>query len=205
MPRTTLDDGWPVSHVAVGTGTTSALVLVLGSAAAVEAAVALAAEAGEERRLLILGVQDLVADSSDTALASERLLAFLEATQTRDATLVGHIAGCAVVVRAAGRAPEGMVARLALISSPVRIPAPDGAVAALDYAADLADVPVATLVLHSETDLVSPLHATALGAVFASPHAQLRVYPGERDAWSDDHRAAVIRDLLAFADTPTPR
>lgn len=199
MIETTLDDGWTVPSFTVGEG--PPIVLVLGSVEAVRSAAAVAADAAAGHRVVVVDVADLASDPAETTIATGRLLALLASLGIRDATLVGHTVGCAVAARTA---PAGVISRLALISSPVVLPAASIPSPAADYATDLGHVTVPTLVLHSETDPVSPVNDTALGAAIASPNAQLRVYPGVREALSAEQRDAVIRDLLAFADAASP-
>ena len=202
MTETTLEDGWTVAFLAVGEGVP--IVLVFGSAAALRSAATIAGDAAGGRRVVLVDVADLASDPGDTTVATERFLALLASLEIREATLVGHTVGCAVAVRAAAIAPGGVISRLALISSPIALPAAPDAPVAADYATDLRRVSIPTLVLHSEIDPMSPLNDTALGAVMASPHAQLRVYPGAREALSAEQRESVIRDLLDFADTAAP-
>ncbi|MBN9212376.1 MAG: hypothetical protein BGO45_15640 [Microbacterium sp. 71-36] len=202
MIETTLDDGWTVPSFTVGEG--PPIVLVLGSVEAVRSAAAVAADAAAGHRVVAVDVADLASDPAETTIATGRLLALLASLGVRDATLVGHTVGCAVAAHAARTAPAGVISRLALISSPVVLPAASIPSPAADYATDLGHVTVPTLVLHSETDPVSPVNDTALGAAIASPNAQLRVYPGVREALSAEQRDAVIRDLLAFADAASP-
>lgn len=196
MPEMILGDGRAVTYRESGTG--EPIVLVLGSAEAVASASSIASLTDIGHRLLLLDV-DALAD--DVEVAARRLGELLTRAGLRSVTLVGHAGGCAVVARLAARDDDDLVARLALVSSPVTIPAVADA-AATDYGADLGRVPVPILVMHSEVDAEAPLRETAMGAVFASPSARLRVYPGLLDGPRDEYREAVIRDLLAFAAEP---
>lgn len=196
MPEMILADGAAVAYRESGTG--EPIALVLGSADAVASAASIASLTDIGHRLLLLDV-DALAD--DVEMAARRLGELLARAGLRTVTLVGHARGCAVVARLAARDDEDLVARLALVSSPVSLPAVADA-AATDYSADLGRVSVPILVMHSEVDTEAPLRETAMGAVFASPSARLRVYPGLLDGPREEYREAVIRDVLAFAAEP---
>lgn len=196
MPEMILADGAAVAYRESGTG--EPIALVLGSADAVASAASIASLTDIGHRLLLLDV-DALAD--DVEMAARRLGELLARAGLRTVTLVGHARGCAVVARLAARDDEDLVARLALVSSPVSLPAVADA-AAMDYSADLGRVSVPILVMHSEVDTEAPLRETAMGAVFASPSARLRVYPGLLDGPREEYREAVIRDILGFAAEP---
>lgn len=196
MPEMILDDGWVVPYGE--SGTEEPIVLVLGSAESVVSASSIASLRDVGHRLLFVAVDAL---AYDVEAAASRLGELLRRAGLRAVTLVGHAQGCAVVARLAARDDEDLVARLALVSSPVTLPARVDA-AATDYSADLGRVTVPILVMHSEVDAEAPLRETAMGAVFASPHARLRVYPGLLDGPREEYREAVIRDILAFAAEP---
>lgn len=196
MPEMILADGAAVAYRESGTG--EPIALVLGSADAVASAASIASLTDIGHRLLLLDVDALGAAADDVEMAARRLGELLARAGLRTVTLVGHARGCAVVARLAARDDEDLVARLALVSSPVTLPAVADA-AATDYSADLGRVSVPILVMHSEVDTEAPLRETAMGAVFASPSARLRVYPGLLDGPREEYREAVIRDILGFA------
>lgn len=196
MPEMILDDGWVVTYGESGTG--EPIVLVLGSAESEARASSIASMKDVGHRLLFVAV-DALAD--DGAMAARRLRELLAGAGLRAVTLVGHARGCAVAARVAARDDGDLVARLALVSSPVNLPAAADT-AATDYSADLGRVSVPILVMHSEVDAEAPLQEMAMGAVFAAPHARLRVYPGLLDGLREEYREAVIRDILAFAAEP---
>lgn len=198
MPEMILDDGWVVPYRDSGSG--EPIVLVLGSADSLASAFSVASVTDVGHRLLLVDVDALTDGRQDVGRAARHLRSLLGDTGLRGATLIGHSHACPIVARVAAEDDAGLVARLALVSSRVTLPAaPDLTVG---YGSDLSRVTVPILVLHSEVDAEAPLRQTAMGAVFAAPRARLRVYPGSQHGLRDGFRESVIRDILDFAAEP---
>lgn len=68
----------------------------------------------------------------------------------------------------------------------------------VDYAEDLKNMDVPTLIVHGDDDQIVPIGASALAAVKIAPHATLKVYPGAPHGLPTTHQDQFNADLLTF-------
>jgi non-heme chloroperoxidase len=74
------------------------------------------------------------------------------------------------------------------------------ALTSTDFRADLAAVEVPTLIVHGDSDAMSPFEISARRTAAAIPHSQLELYPNASHGLFVSHRQRLNADLIEFIE-----